>query len=403
MDVSEAGRRAAPAAVIVVAAALLVSLLTPSASSARPDREAVLSPIAFEVLDAPQPVLASDGRMHLAYEIQAVNQSSRAISVIRIQARAQGARIGKPLSGRNLIERTRLNNGTSGNARLGAGESAVFFLDTSYSRARRIPGSIRHAITMAWPNPVATEETVRQTILGVGSRVSAREVPEVEPPLRGSNWVTASSCCTLNPHRAATLAVDGTIRVPERFAIDFIRLNPDDRLFEGLLTDLGSYAYFGTRIHSATAGTVVRVRDGLPEQVPGALPAGSTIQNAAGNHVVVRISRDRYALYAHMKTGSTRVKIGDKVRAGTVLGLLGNSGNASAPHLHFQIMDSPSPIQSNGLPFTFRSFTGQGFVTDPNGMVEGGDPRIKRNRLAGVHRDRMVLDYQIVNFGRPQS
>lgn len=400
MRVSAGNRQAATATTTILIAALLLLLaaVVPGTSSARPDSKAELSPVAFDVLDRPQPVLGADGRMHLSYEIEAVNQTPTTVTIERIQARAQKSTIGKSLSGMDLANRTRLNDGTVASSTLGAGQSGMFFMDVSYSKKRRNPKSIGHAITMSWPDPVTIGATIKRTIVGVGSKVSKRTAIEVASPLRGNNWVAASGCCTLNPHRGATLAIDGKIRVPERFAIDFIRMNPEDRLFDGLIGDLGSYAYFGTRIHSATAGKVVRVQDGLPEQVPGALPAGATIQNAAGNHVVVRISRGRYALYAHMKTGSTRVNVGDRVKPGKVLGLLGNSGNASAPHLHFHIMDSASPLQSNGLPFTFKAFDGQGFVTDLDALVAGGDPALN-GRLEGRHRGELPLDNQVISFG----
>ena len=99
-----------------------------------------------------------------------------------------------------------------------------------------------------------------------------------------------------------------------------------------------------------------------------------------------------------LKTGSVRVKRGQKVKTGQVLGLLGNTGNSDAPHLHFHVMDGPSPLQSNGLPYTFKSFRGQGFVKDLDTVIDGGDPGISQ-RLIGPHRNQLTLDNQIVNFG----
>lgn len=58
------------------------------------------------------------------------------------------------------------------------------------------------------------------------------------------------------------------------------------------------------------------------------------------------------------------MKRGERVRVGQEIGLLGDSGNTVAPHLHFHIMDPPSPLQSNGLPFTFSRMAGQGLITD---------------------------------------
>ena len=55
-----------------------------------------------------------------------------------------------------------------------------------------------------------------------------------------------------------------------------------------------------------------------------------------------------------------------------MLGLLGNSGNTDTPHLHFHVMDGPSPLLSNGLPYVFTSFTGQGRITDEQPLFTGG-------------------------------
>ena len=151
---------------------LIVAALVPGTSSARPDTKAVFSPVSFDVIDRPQPVLASDGRFHLVYEVQAVNQSALTVSITRIQGRAQGGTIGKAVTGTSLSEITRLGNGTTGSSTLGAGEGAIFFLDTSYSKKRRTPKAISHAITMSWPDPVNIGQTSKQTVITASSKVS---------------------------------------------------------------------------------------------------------------------------------------------------------------------------------------------------------------------------------------
>lgn len=101
--------------------------------------------------------------------------------------------------------------------------------------------------------------------------------------------------------------------------------------------------------------------DGLPEQVAGRSPTGLPLEQYGGNHVVQDISgggpEKRYAFYAHLKTGSVRVEPGDELTEGQVLGALGNTGNTSAPHLHFHVMSAPDPLRANGLPFVFENFT----------------------------------------------
>ena len=221
----------------------------------------------------------------------------------------------------------------------------------------------------------------------------------VSSPLKGPRWVAVNGCCTLNAHRGATLAIDGTIRVPERFAIDFVQLEPNLRLFSGPKDDLFSYRFYRAPVYSAAPGRVVDVRRNLPEQIPGSLPADATIQMAGGNHVVVAIGKGRYAFYAHLATGSVRVKKGQRVKRGQVLGLLGNTGNTDAPHLHFHIMNSPSPLQSSGLPFLMRGFRGQGELMNAVGIQDGEPGDIRRNRLRGRYRNVLPMENQVVGLG----
>jgi murein DD-endopeptidase MepM/ murein hydrolase activator NlpD len=85
-------------------------------------------------------------------------------------------------------------------------------------------------------------------------------------------------------------------------------------------------------------------------------PTGLPLDQYAGNHIVQDLGDGNYALYAHVQTGSVRVKPGDQLSSGQVIALLGNTGNSDAPHLHFHVMSTPDPLRSDGLPFVFSSF-----------------------------------------------
>jgi murein DD-endopeptidase MepM/ murein hydrolase activator NlpD len=75
----------------------------------------------------------------------------------------------------------------------------------------------------------------------------------------------------------------------------------------------------------------------------------------AGNHVIVATA-GTYALYAHLAPGSVAVTSGQRVRVGEVLGRVGHSGNSTAPHLHFHLMDSADPRQARGIPCAFAAY-----------------------------------------------
>ena len=81
-----------------------------------------------------------------------------------------------------------------------------------------------------------------------------------------------------------------------------------------------------------------------------------TLETVGGNHVIIDIGGGHYAFYAHLKPGSLRVKVGDRVKRGQVIALVGNTGNSTEPHLHFHISDYPSPLGSEGMPYGYDAF-----------------------------------------------
>jgi hypothetical protein len=206
--------------------------------------------------------------------------------------------------------------------------------------------------------------------------VQTRKPPVITPPLVGTNWVDANSCCDMTPHRMALNPLNGQLWVAERFAIDYVQLLPDGRLFNGDKTKPESYPGFGADIHAVADGHVVAVVDGLPEQVPGKSPSGLPLEQYAGNHIVQVLGDGNYALYAHLKTGSIKVEVGDRLNSGQVIASLGNSGNTDGPHLHFHVMSTPDPLRSNGLPFVLSSFKLDGRITsmDAEDAIEAGKP-----------------------------
>jgi murein DD-endopeptidase MepM/ murein hydrolase activator NlpD len=147
---------------------------------------------------------------------------------------------------------------------------------------------------------------------------------------------------------------------------------------------------------------VVGVLDDLPEGTPGANPTGLTLEQYGGNHVVQDIGNGRYAFYAHMQPGSITAKVGDVLKAGDVVGKLGNSGNSDAPHLHFHIMDSPDPLRSNGLPFVFDSFSVQSHASSEDVVNEsiGKNSPITMDQgyPAGARTDQMPLSLDVLEF-----
>ena len=385
------------AAVAGATLAALIAVSLPVSASARPDDDAVLSPLGMSIANPPNPVLGADGLNHLAYEITIVNQSSSEVTINQVQPLARGKPFGAPLGPAELDGLLRVNPGVG--QPIPPGGSALLFMDVTYARKAPAPKGLTHAFNTTLHDPSGAQPDQTIDFTGVRTTVGQEPPIEVGAPLRGSGWVVGNGCCNpINAHRGATLSIDGTVRVPERFAIDFVRIDDSGHLFEGPIDQLSSYAYFGAQVHSVAPGKVVNVTDGYAEQVPGELPTGQTVQTAGGNHIVVRLRSGEYAFYAHLQPGSPTVEVGNRVRKGEVLGLLGNTGNSDGPHLHFHIMDGPSPLQSNGLPFVYKRFTGQGLVTNIGPVQQGAQAQIAPS-LVGSFKGRMPLGNELIAFG----
>src|SRR6266508_1225374 len=343
----------------------------------------IVSPLVATPIAPPNPVLGADARRHLVYEIVLMDIGGSAIALKKIEVLdANGNAVLATLEGEALAKILRLTGAGKG-AALPAGGSGVLFMDVTLAEDAMVPRALKHRFQVAVSKPEGKPSSgtdrdptpqppQTQSFIGAPLDVGKPAVV-IAPPLKGPRWVVAGGCCdTITYHRGATLPINGAIRVAERYAIDFVQLDDKNKIASGPIDKLSSYAVFGREIYSVADGTVVAMADDRPEQVPGKLPEGITLQMALGNYAVVDIGEGRFAFYAHMQPGSLRVKPGDKVTTGQVLGLLGNSGNTDATHLHFHVMDRASPLLSDGLPYAFTSFTGEGRVTDEQPLFSGG-------------------------------
>jgi murein DD-endopeptidase MepM/ murein hydrolase activator NlpD len=136
--------------------------------------------------------------------------------------------------------------------------------------------------------------------------------------------------------------------------------------------------------------------------VPGKLPGDTTVKNVTGNHVILDLGGGLFAFYAHLKAGSLRVREGDRVRRGQPLALTGNSGNTTGAHLHFHVMDAPSALAAEGVPYVIDSFVLQGRVRSLDNLVDvgqaGGAVDVDRLPAAEPRRNQLPLDLDVVNF-----
>lgn len=106
-----------------------------------------------------------------------------------------------------------------------------------------------------------------------------------------------------------------------------------------------------------------------------------------------------FSASTHMQPGSIRVHRGENVKLGQVIGLVGNSGNSIAPHLHFQVTAGPSSLTSDGLPYEIDKFQviGKSLGTEAFDKAEADGTRLEFTPVepARVVRNALPLDQLI--------
>jgi len=135
----------------------------------------------------------------------------------------------------------------------------------------------------------------------------------------------------------------------QRAAIDISKLGPDGRRFKTDGKSNEDFYSWGQEVLAPAAGIVTEAIDGVRDNTPGSLNQYS----AVGNCVILQHSDSEYSVFCHLKKGSVKVKSGDRVKQGQVLGLCGNSGNSSEPHLHYHLQNSPILQIATGIKVYF--------------------------------------------------
>lgn len=362
---------------VVLVAACSSSTQTPSqstTSSSAPSsgaQPAAATPLLAEVIAPPIPVPATDDKVHLAYELQLTNVLAQDVTVSAVTVKA-GDKTLLSLTGDQVAYWMRVLGGQGPTTTLGPAQSGAVWLDVVIDgptdSTPAVPQELSHSITvnLTKPAPPLLPATMTEDVAPV--TVSTHEPPVLAPPLDGPRWLDGNGCCDMTAHRMALNPLNGKLWAAERFAIDYVQLSPDGTVYLGDAAKPESYPYFGADIHAVADGPVVAVLDGLPEQVPGQNPTGLKLEEYGGNHIVQDIGDGNYAFYAHLKTGTVKVKPGDRLTTGQVIANLGNTGNTDAPHLHFHVMSTPDPLMANGIPFLLKSFKLDGRLASMDGI-----------------------------------
>ena len=171
------------------------------------------------------------------------------------------------------------------------------------------------------------------------------------------------------PVNAPTAPAPGTLRLPVDGEWRVFRTHYGNKRDQSSAVDLvlnapypqgrrplAEFPTYGQPVVADGPGVVVLLVDGVPDNALGT----TNFYDAHGNHLVIDHQDGTFSLFAHLKPGGMRVRIGERVSAGQPIGACGNSGRSSMPHLHWQVMDHPHAHVARGVPIPISPYKRNG-------------------------------------------
>jgi hypothetical protein len=385
----------------------LISFFSISVAFASDKKEKVTEqPLTVNVLQSPIPVDTKEGKL-LVYELNFLNPTEQMTRIGRIEiSNEQGKllesyedvnlannsfmygkmgkkgsftiHIGQDKEGKHQkgltvkLQKKRkakyMKQG-SGFLELNKNMGAVVFVWIKLKDGQKVPKKLHHKIWLVQPSADNSHYQLKNLAYDVA--VNPMKPIVLGKPFYGSNWVATGALSPTSYHRRAALILDNKIYLAQRYAIDWVQICPDGQEVKGDLHENKNWIGDGTVLLAVRDGVITKVHQGLKSNTPPGFPPGkpASIEAVPGNHVILKIMEGKtpyYVLYAHMEPGSIKVKEGDQVKEGQILGLLGNTGNSTQPHLHIHVADSNHALKAEGVPAVFKDakWIGQAKIID---------------------------------------
>ncbi len=159
----------------------------------------------------------------------------------------------------------------------------------------------------------------------------------------------------------------------QKNAFDLVITNEKGNSFKTDRKTNEDYYAFGKQLFAPCDGEVVLVVDGVKDNEPGVFnPTFVT-----GNTVIIKTNNNEFLFFAHFKQHSIVVKQGQRIKQGKLLGLCGNSGNSSEPHLHFHIQNVEDMSSATGVKCYFDNIL-------VNGQAKSDYSPIKKEKISNI-------------------
>jgi hypothetical protein len=402
-------RFAAAVATLAVLLALGAAPMEAVGAATIPRPRNVYTPVVATLLSPndPAPVLGTDRRYHLLYEMRVSNRGPIPATLQQLDViDADSRSLVQTYAGDALAQRVRDVSGLPApDTVIEPGGERLLVIDLAFPVGATVPLALAHQLSVLGPaGPRATEATPATYSIGT-VQLDGPSPVVLSPPLRGNGWVVTSGCCDVGDvDRATVLPVNGALWSPLRFAVDLAQLDDNGLFVHDDPSQLANFTGYGADVLASTPGRVVALSSNLPDLAPGATgdPATS-FESADGNYIVVDAGNGLYVFYGNLQPGSLLVKVGDHVQRRQVLGTIGNSAQGGFPHLQFRVMSGASPYGSDGLPFVLSGFGYEGQLDVQQFVAQGvaGNYADSRMPNADARRRELPLGFDIIDFGSP--
>lgn len=318
-----------------------------------------------------------DGARELRYELRLANFSGEALVPVRLEVLdADGGRMLADFTGEALRRRLAVPGVDAADAApaIAPGTLATAYIEFALPDGVE-PRTLTHRVLYR-----AVEGDELHAVGGARAMIDGRPPPVLGPPLRGGPWVAVHSPDWPRGHRRMQYAIDGRARIPGRYAVDWIRVDARGRIAHGDADRVANTYGYGSEVQAVADATVAAVRDDAPESATISAHPRHALADATGNYVALDLGDGRFAFYEHLAPGSIRVRRGERVSRGQVIGALGFTGDSTGPHLHFHVADGAAPLGAEGVPFVIDRFRVLGRYPDiaalgsaPWAPLEAGD------------------------------
>jgi len=328
----------------------------------------------------------SEGNRHLFYEVYLTNFSSIPVALNSVEVVDATEPKASPLAhftGRTLDAIAQIIGRSSDDADsqhlIPAGGTLVLFMEVKVPDGSRVPRQLAHRLSL--------DDTVITT---AAVQIRNGPIKVLGRPVTGGAWLVADGPGNDpdNHHRRGLFMFDGSLTDSRRLAIDW-KIVENGKSYKGDEHATASYLAYGKPLLAIADAVVVRISDGHPDNPPGhgadfhpSVPI--TINNVGGNYVILDLGDGQYAHYFHMRAGSLRVKVGDHVRLGQLIGAIGSSGDAREPHVHLEITNAAEPLRGEGIPYVIDHYS---VLTSRTGE-------------RGPRDHQLPLDGMTIDFGR---